>query len=113
MSGITNAFLKMSGVIGLEDMTEILIDDTKKEADLETGLEVISLKEVSMHCTMEDGYLMKQPGGEDVMMEYLGYDATMAFRGVGHCRAVIKMLEKYVMGVLLSDERLGLTADFT
>ena len=25
-------------------------------------------------------------GGEDVMMEYPGYDANMAFRGVGHSR---------------------------
>ena len=122
---MTSAFLKISGVIGLEDMTEKLIDETKKEVDLETGLEVISLKEVSMHCTMEDGwmviydkvyevteYLMKHPGGEDVMMEYLGYDATMAFRGVGHSRGVSRVLEKYLVGILPMDERLGLAADF-
>ena len=55
----------------------------------------------------------RHPGGEDVMMEYLGFDATMAFRGVGHSRGVIKLLEKYVLGVLPRDERLGLMADFT
>ena len=95
------------------------------EVDPETGLEVISLDEVSMHCTMEDGwmviydkvyevteYLMKHPGGEDVMMEYLGYDATMAFRGVGHSRGVTRVLEKYIVGSLPTDERLGLAADF-
>jgi cytochrome b involved in lipid metabolism len=89
------------------------------EVDPETGLEVISLDEVSYHCTMEDGwmviydkvyevteYLMKHPGGEDVMMEYLGYDATMAFRGVGHSKGALRMLEKYVVGILPMDERL-------
>ena len=124
MSGMTNAFLKMSGVNGLEDMTEKLIDETKKEADLETGLEVISLKEVSMHCTMEDvwmviydkvyevtEYLMKHPGGEDVMMEYLGYDATMAFRGVGHSQQAWAVLQKYLVGILPRTERLGYYSD--
>eukprot|EP00091_Calanus_sinicus_P016407 TRINITY_DN35741_c0_g1_i1.p1 TRINITY_DN35741_c0_g1~~TRINITY_DN35741_c0_g1_i1.p1 ORF type:complete len:217 (+),score=52.38 TRINITY_DN35741_c0_g1_i1:110-760(+) len=65
--------------------------------DPATGLEVISLDEVSYHCTMGGvggvviydkvydvtEYLERgsHPGGEDVMMEFLGYDATMAFRG--------------------------------
>ena len=48
----------------------------------------------------------RHPGGEDVMMEYLGYDATMAFRGVGHSKGVIIMLEKYLVGILPADERL-------
>ena len=101
------------------------LGDCEAEVDPETGLEVISLDEVSYHSTMEDGwmviydkvydvteYLMKHPGGEDVMMEYLGYDATMAFRGVGHSRGVSRVLEKYLVGILPTDERLGLAADF-
>ena len=52
------------------------------------------------------------PGGEDVMMEYLGYDATMAFRGVGHSKGALRILEKYVVGILPVDERLNFRPDF-
>ena len=58
---------------------------------------MISLSEVALHDTREEGwtviydkvydvteFLSSHPGGEDVMLEYLGYDATLAFRGVGH-----------------------------
>jgi cytochrome b involved in lipid metabolism len=98
------------------------------EFDPETGLEVISLDEVSYHCTREDGWMViydkvyevaeylergSHPGGEYVMMEYLGYDATMAFRGVGHSKGVARMLEKYCIGILPKVERLGMHADFT
>ena len=97
------------------------IGDCDCHVDPETGLEVISLEEVSYHCSREDGWMViydkvydvteylergRHPGGEDVMMEYLGYDATMAFRGVGHSRAVSRMLEKYLVGILPVDERL-------
>ena len=94
------------------------------ETDSETGLELISLEQVSYHCTIEDGWMViydkvyevseylerrSHPGGEDVMMEYLGYDGTMAFRGVGHTRGAIRMMEKYVLGILPRNERLNFT----
>merc|ERR1712115_616940 len=59
--------------------------------DPETGLEVISLEEVSYHCTMEDGWMVIFDNG---------YDATMAFRGVGHSKAALKTLEKFLIGIL-------------
>ena len=31
-------------------------------------------------------FLARHPGGREVMEEYLGWDATLAFRGVGHSR---------------------------
>ena len=104
--------------------TDSGIDDY--EIDLDTGLEVITLEEVSYHCSMEDGWMViydkvynvteylergRHPGGEDVMMEYLGCDATMAFRGVGHSRGVRRILKKYLVGILPRQERLGFTAD--
>ena len=97
------------------------------ETDPDTGLEMIRLDEVSYHCTKEDGWMViydkvydvteylergSHPGGEDVMMEYLGYDATMAFRGVGHSKGALRMLEKYVVGILPIDERLNFKPDF-
>ena len=43
------------------------------------------------------------------MMEYLGYDATMAFRGVGHSKGALRTLEKFLIGILPTQERLNLT----
>ena len=104
--------------------TDSGIGDCDLEVDIETGLEVISLEEVSYHDTKEDGwlvifdkvyqvteYLMKHPGGEDVMMEYLGYDATLAFRGVGHSRGALRILERYLVGILPKGERLCMVQD--
>ena len=34
------------------------------------------------------------PGGEDVILEYVGYDATLAFRGVGHSKGAVNMLKR-------------------
>merc|ERR1711872_255324 len=94
------------------------------EIDQDSGLELISLEEVSYHCTVEDGWMViydkvydvteylesdMHPGGADVMMEYLGYDATMAFRGVGHSKGALRTLEKFLIGILPTQERLNLT----
>merc|ERR1711915_695997 len=94
--------------------------------DSDTGLEVVTLDEVSYHCTRDDAWLVlfdkvydlteylessNHPGGEDVILEYLGYDATMAFRSVGHSKKAVKLLEKYVVGILPIDERLNFSQD--
>ena len=122
-----NEAKEMDGEMSVRDRSGSLdsgIGDCDWEDDPETGLEVISLEEVSYHCTMEDGWMViydkvyevteflrmgSHPGGEDVMMEYLGYDGTMAFRGVGHSRGALMMLEKYVVGILPREERLNFT----
>ena len=87
--------------------------DFTYEQDPDTGLEdvwmVIYDKVYDVTEYLERG---SHPGGEDVMMEYLGYDATMAFRGVGHSKGALRMLEKYVVGILPVDERLNFRSDF-
>ena len=55
-------------------------------------------------------YLLKHPGGEDVILEYLGFDATMAFRSVGHSKAALRMLEKYLIGILPKSEWMNFTS---
>ena len=37
-----------------------------------------------------------------------GYDATVAFRGVGHSKAAFRTLNKYCIGILPEHERLEL-----
>jgi cytochrome b involved in lipid metabolism len=56
-------------------------------------------------------YLRRHPGGEEVMLEYVGYDATMAFRGVGHSPAAMRTMNKFLIGILPKHERLGFSAE--
>ena len=99
-------------------------ETSENVVDSVTGLKIISLDEVADHCTREDGWLVlfdkvydvteflrSHPGGEEVVMEYLGCDATLAFRGVtGHTSGVIaRYLQNFIVGILPDYERLGLT----
>merc|ERR1712098_76530 len=88
--------------------------------DEETGLKIISLEEVEGHNSREDGwvviydmvynlspYLDSHPGGSDVLLDYLGYDATLAFRGVNHSKAAMRMMSKLLVGTLPACQRLN------
>merc|ERR1712020_627902 len=101
------------------------IPDFPTGRDEETGLDFINLEEVSYHNVMEDAWMVvydkvyemteylecnRHPGGQDVILEYLGYDATLAFRGVGHSKPAMKMMEKYCIGILPHDERLNFSS---
>ena len=88
--------------------------------DDDTGLPIITLAEVHEHCTIDDAwtviydkvyditeYMALHPGGEEVMMEYVGYDSTVAFRGVAHSKAAFRALDKYCVGILPYSEKLN------
>jgi hypothetical protein len=92
----------------------------EQRTDPETGLQLIGLDEVRDHCTPSDGWMVlydrvydvtgllrSHPGGEEVMAEYLGYDGTMAFRGVGHSKAASRALQGCLVGILPKAERLN------
>ncbi|ENN76258.1 cytochrome b5 [Dendroctonus ponderosae] len=79
----------------------------------------ISLQEVSWHDTFNDcwiviydrvyditDFLNEHPGGEDILVEHAGRDATVAFRGSGHSAQAIKALDKYLIGELPQHERI-------
>jgi len=103
-------------------------DDSDEYDDDSDGLKIITLDEASYHCTKSDGWIVLydkvydiseylenslHPAGEDLIIEYLGYDATMAFRSVGHSKGAFKALERYLIGILPSQERLGLSNEWT
>ena len=94
----------------------------RPKRDPDTDLPLISLSEVSEHCSQDDGwmvlydrvynvtaFLREHPGGEEVMVEYLGYDATFAFRGVGHSEDAVEMLQEFLIGILPFQERLHIS----
>lgn len=87
--------------------------------DEKSGLDVYTLDEVSEHDTYNDcwiilydkvfdvtQFLLEHPGGEEVIMEHGGRDATIAFRGVGHSVPALQALDEYLVGILPGNERL-------
>lgn len=81
------------------------VDDGEKNSlkDLRT----INLNEVAWHDTVDScwivirdfvydctDFLKSHPGGSDVILEYAGRDATLAFIGTGHSSAAIHSLKR-------------------
>lgn len=90
-----------------------------RQKDEETGLDIYSLSEVSQHETFDDcwivvfdkvydvtSFLLEHPGGEEVMLENAGRDATLAFRAVGHSALAVRALDEYLVGILCHGERI-------
>ena len=105
-----------------ERIEDFEVESEVFKTDPETGLRLISLDEVRDHCSLEDGWMVLfdrvynvshlvrlHPGGEEVMADYLGYDATIAFQGVGHSKAASRMLQPNLIGILPQQERLNYT----
>uniref|UniRef100_A0A0D6QYG1 Cytochrome b5 heme-binding domain-containing protein n=1 Tax=Araucaria cunninghamii TaxID=56994 RepID=A0A0D6QYG1_ARACU len=77
------------------------------------GLKVFTMKQVSAHTTKNDcwfviggkvynvtKFLEEHPGGEEVLIEASGKDATRDFEDVGHSAAAKGMMDSYQVGVL-------------
>lgn len=79
----------------------------------------ITLDEVAWHDTPDDCWLViydyvydcteflrNHPGGVDVLLEYAGRDATLAFIGTGHSAVARTTLDRYKIGELPPQERI-------
>ncbi|KAK7913110.1 hypothetical protein WMY93_013321 [Mugilogobius chulae] len=51
------------------------------------------------------GFLEEHPGGEEVLLEQAGADATESFEDVGHSTDAREMLEQYYVGEVHLDDR--------
>ena len=47
----------------------------------------------------------KHPGGEEIIYEHGGHDATFAFRDVGHSNDALLMVMPYRIGILVEVSR--------
>jgi len=78
-----------------------------------------TLKDVSAHCTEHDcwmvvkdvvydltDFMREHPGGSDIMLEYAGTDATLAFNDKPHSKNAWWQLQKYIIGELVMEERM-------
>ncbi|EOY15773.1 Cytochrome b5-like heme/steroid binding domain - like 10 [Theobroma cacao] len=74
---------------------------------------VYTLSEVAQHKSKKDCWLVidgrvlnltkfleEHPGGEEVLLESAGKDATKEFKDIGHSKAAQNLLLKYQVGVL-------------
>ncbi|KAH8298310.1 hypothetical protein KR018_001945 [Drosophila ironensis] len=79
----------------------------------------ITLEEVSEHDSFDDcwiviydrvydvtHFLREHPGGDDVIMDHAGRDATIAFHGTGHSRDAVNQMRNYLIGELPAPQRI-------
>lgn len=91
-------------------------DDLCSDDDLQ--LPEYTLEQVSEHSTCNDCWLVifdkvynvtdflhEHPGGEFIIVEHAGRDATSAFRNILHGKDAHKQMKKYLIGVLVKEER--------
>lgn len=84
-----------------------------------SSLPEYNLSEVSNHCSPDDcwlvifdrvynvtSFLQEHPGGEYIMMEFAGRDATIPFRSTRHGKDSYQMLSNYLIGILPENERI-------
>lgn len=76
-----------------------------------------TLKEVQQHCSLDDcwmvifdkvyditDFVFEHPGGDFILLEYAGRDATHPFLSSRHGSSAYKMLDKYWIGILVDEE---------
>lgn len=83
-----------------------------------------TLYDVCLHCHRDDcwlvihnrvydvtSFLSRHPGGEEILWEHAGRDATMAFTGTGHTLDAVNLLGQYCIGVLVEEEHMNIFTD--
>ncbi|KAJ8340129.1 hypothetical protein SKAU_G00347620 [Synaphobranchus kaupii] len=84
----------------------------------ESSVKYYTLEEIKSHNMCKDTWLVihdkvyditcfleEHPGGEEVLLEQAGADATESFEDVGHSIDAREMLEQYLVGEVHMDDR--------
>ncbi|GCC27679.1 cytochrome b5 type B isoform X1 [Chiloscyllium punctatum] len=93
--------------------------ESKDKIDCEPTVNYITMEEVKTHNSSKSTWLVihdkvydvtkfleEHPGGEEVLFEQAGGDATESFEDVGHSSDAREMLKQYFIGELdLADRR--------
>ncbi|XP_015239701.1 PREDICTED: cytochrome b5-like [Cyprinodon variegatus] len=93
-------------------------NETNGEA-ADGGVKYYTLEDIRLHNMSNDSWLIihnkiyditsfleEHPGGEEVLLEQAGADATESFEDVGHSTDAREMLEQYYIGELHMDDRI-------
>lgn len=74
--------------------------EIQNNKDKDKNLFIIHDKVYNVHV-----FLNEHPGGEEVLIEQKGRDASDNFDDVGHSQDAIELMKKYQVGVLVESER--------
>ncbi|XP_074597496.1 uncharacterized protein LOC141852390 [Brevipalpus obovatus] len=87
-----------------------------------SSLPEYTLEQVSEHCTVDDcwivifdkvydvtNFLHIHPGGDYVICEHGGRDATVSFQNTLHTKDAYDLMKKYCIGMLVKEQRLYTT----
>lgn len=90
----------------------------KNGESADEGVKYYTLEDIRVHNMSNDTWLIihnkiyditsfleEHPGGEEVLLEQAGTDATESFEDVGHSTDAREMLEQYYIGEVHMDER--------
>lgn len=93
-------------------------DENTRAPEEDSGVKCYTLEEVQTHNMSKDTWLIihdkvydithfmeEHPGGEEVLLEQAGTDATESFEDVGHSTDAREMLQQYYIGELHLDDR--------
>lgn len=105
-----------SNVMSKEEMRKL---KRNQEDSILGELRCISLDEVAWHDTPNNCWIIiydyvydctellkTHPGGQDVLLEYAGRDATLSFIGAGHSKIARDILKRYLIGELPFKQRI-------
>lgn len=74
--------------------------EVAKNDDKDTMLFILHDKVLNVHS-----FLNEHPGGEEVLLDHRGIDASEDFDDVGHSNDAMELMKKYVVGVLVESEK--------
>ncbi|KAG7473565.1 hypothetical protein MATL_G00097240 [Megalops atlanticus] len=93
-------------------------EESNCDAMSESNVKYYTLEEIKHHNMSKDTWLIihdkvyditsfleEHPGGEEVLLEQAGADATESFEDVGHSTDAREMLQQYFVGELHMDDR--------
>ncbi|XP_012728519.2 cytochrome b5 [Fundulus heteroclitus] len=99
-------------------------NNEKNGETAEGGVKYYTLEDIRVHNMINDTWLIihdkiyditsfleEHPGGEEVLLEQAGADATESFEDVGHSTDAREMLQQYYIGELHMDDRKEETKD--
>lgn len=79
---------------------EFTRNEIQKNDEENTTLLILHDKVYNVH-----DFLNEHPGGEEVLLDHKGKDASEDFDDVGHSNDAFQLMKKYQIGVLVESER--------
>jgi len=74
--------------------------EVEKNDDMDKVLFILHDKVYNVHS-----FLNEHPGGEEILLEHKGQDASEDFDDVGHSKDAMELMKTYQVGVLVESER--------